>query len=55
MLPVGVGKNKNSRGRKKNGHHGHYFGGLVGKKNFSTKIPNIINTIFYRKIHSSAV
>ena len=32
MLPVGVGKNKNSRGRKKNGHHGHYFGGLVGKK-----------------------
>ena len=42
MLPVGVGKNKNSRGRKKNGHHGHYFGGLVGKKNFSTKIPNII-------------
>ena len=42
MLPVGVGKNKNSRGRKKNGHHGHYFGGLVGKYFFSTKIPNII-------------
>ena len=42
MLPVGAGKNKNSRGRKKNGHHGHYFGGLVGKKKFSTKIPNII-------------
>ena len=42
MLPVGVGKNKNSRGRKKNGHHGHYFGGLVGEKKISTKIPNII-------------
>jgi len=27
MLPVGIKKNKNSRGRKKNGLHGHYFGG----------------------------
>ena len=26
MLPVGVGKNKNSRGRKKIGHHGPFSG-----------------------------
>jgi hypothetical protein len=43
---VGVGKNRNSRGRKKNGHHGHYLGGLVGKY-FFARIPNIIHKKIY--------
>ena len=42
MLPVGVGKNKNSRGRKKKLPSWSLFRGVSREIFFSTKIPNII-------------